>query len=124
MPKDCGATEAQIQKAIIQYLGMLENRGDLIYQRMNSGSIFVTDPIVGKKRCVSLARRGTADIYVGTKSGCTLWLEVKRPGKKLTQWQQVFRDKVLRIGHIYEIVTSLSDVRRLFDELERDHDRK
>lgn len=54
------------------------------------------------------------DVYY---RGVTVKVEVKMPGKKLTDGEQSFREKVERQGCKYSVVESASQARALIEEI-------
>jgi hypothetical protein len=85
-------SEASVKRAIQHALKAM----GVICFRMNSGKMIIEHK--GRRRMISMAPAGTADIlaFVGPQP---LWIEVKRPGGKLTREQEAFRFMVTDIGH-------------------------
>lgn len=84
--------EAEVKTSVIATLRAL----GLICFRMNAGAM--RKEYKGKSYYVNLAPSGTADIlaFVGPQP---LWIELKRPGGKLSREQLQFRDIVKAQGH-------------------------
>jgi len=130
MPKNkLEPTEAQIQSAIIGYLG---TRRDLIFWRQNSGSftaaairavmgvlssvnigpvkhriIAAVKKSLGHYKCTSIS--GLPDITVVYK-GQYIGLEVKTKTGRLTKDQKVLHPKMAKVGAKVFIVRSLDEV--------------
>lgn len=101
--------EKEIQLAICDYLALKR----LFFWRQN------TAPTVQKKdtgwffrKMPKHARRGVPDIIV-VRKGTVIFLEVKRPGGKLSPDQEDFRADCAREGVQYYVVTSLDDVQKI-----------
>lgn len=88
-PRRKKATEGALQRNI---LSALEASGYWA-QRINSGKALLDAD--GKKRVVSMAKKGTPDILVIDPYG---WLEVKLIGQDLNADQKKWRDKALKRG--------------------------
>ncbi len=100
--------ESEIQSQIIDYLMILENKGELFFQRVNNTAIY--DP--KGKRFRSLAKgtkKGFPDILVLCK-GRTIGMEVKKPKTYQSKEQKEVEKSFKEFGHEYYVVRSLEDV--------------
>lgn len=88
-------TETEIQKEIMDYLTL---HGWVVY-RMNSG----------RRAGTRLHDTGTPDL-MAQKNGITIWIEVKRPGKKPTKAQLEAHQKIRDNGFKVYVVTSLKEL--------------
>lgn len=97
--------ESAVQKAIEQYLQLMENQSKLVYIKNNSGSF------VNKNgNFYRMGRPGSSDFIVAISNGITLWLEVKLPTTKQNENQILFEQKVKNLGHKYYVVRSVDEV--------------
>lgn len=95
-----GLLEKDIQKQILDYLKI---RG-IFHWRNNVGA--------GKLqggRFVQFGVAGAPDIFALHK-GVSYGIEVKRPGKKQSELQKYFGDRMNEAGGHYQVVFSLDDV--------------
>jgi len=103
--------EGELKKAIEDNLQLRMNRGELFWDRLNSGAIF--PHYGGKTYKVKLCREGSADIFVlaaGDMTGCrVLYLEMKTRKGKQGEEQRHFEEDVTMFGAQYALV-------RTFDE--------
>ncbi len=95
--------EKEIQKAIVDFLTI---SGVWVW-RANRGAM--VGEYKGKKRFVRFGVTGMSDL-MGIFEGRLLAIEVKRPGKKPTDDQQGFLDRVNSEGGIGFCATSLDQV--------------
>ena len=102
------ATEADIQRVILHYLGL---RG-VLATRINSGAVRTEDRFFRLN-----SSPGCSDILACYR-GSYIALEVKRPGKKATPKQAGFLAAVRRAGGVGAVVTSVGDVERILDEID------
>ena len=111
--------ESDILRTILEGLSALR----IWHVRMNSGAMF--GEYAGKKRMLRFGRRGMADILAIRHEYRNLiaddewrldviWLEVKRPGGKMTADQVAFESEVLAEGHKYILAHSWDDVIEAF----------
>lgn len=118
-------TETDLQYACLQLLELYVRQGVLIWaDRLNSGNTVVLKRYITKegqaKEYMSGHRGcqpGTPDSYAITRNGGMVWIEYKMPGKKLTSDQRQFRDKVLRAGHKFWVVSDVSDLETMLEAL-------
>ena len=115
-------TEAQTQKAIMEYLAA---KGVLCF-RMNSGAVLAS--YNGKTRMVRYGVPGMADVLafptifkhdltifgkiegLGYHEQVALWIEVKGPKGVQSDLQKSFQQQVEAHGHRYVLAKSLDDV--------------
>jgi hypothetical protein len=107
-------TEAQIQKAIMQwgqYKKVLMHRINVIGTPLHKDGLTVYRPSTN---------RGMADIHatvflVGIP--VSVWLEVKTAKGKMSENQKLFRDSVQAAGGFYYVVRCIDDVESAVDEV-------
>lgn len=88
-------------------LGYLKAHPKVVWaERMNSGRFAVKGA-----RWVVFGFKGLSDIIGQLKNGAFLAVEVKQPGKKPTEDQQVFLDMVAKNGGCSVVAYSPDDVR-------------
>ncbi len=107
-PRDpkLGPTEHKIQVALFDYLN-IALRPDLEARAIPNG----------EKRHITVAsrlkaegvRRGTPDIFICLPEGRTAWLEMKAAKGRLSPDQAAFRDKVLSLGHLWAMASSVDE---------------
>lgn len=107
-PRDpkLGPTEHKIQVALFDYLALAQRDNVEIRAIPN-----------GEKRHISVAsrlkaegvRRGTPDIFVCLPGGRIAWLEMKAAKGRLSEDQIAFRDRVLALGHLWEMASSVDE---------------
>lgn len=97
--------ESDIKSGVIQYLTFMQNKGELVFTRVNSGMILLKSEN-GKNRVIKLATTGTLDIFILCQ-GTLILLETKKPNEQLSPAQQLFAEawehqgaKVFRIDNI------------------------
>jgi hypothetical protein len=104
-PKLPARKETEIVKAILEYLAVL----GLPHRRMNTGAFKAT--YNGKTRFHRFGAPGMPDILVCLPPlGRLLWLEVKRPGEKITELQEHFMKEFRGAGALGYVVSSIEDV--------------
>lgn len=106
-------TEHQIQQACINYLKI---QGWYV-QRMNSGKMAYE--YKGRRKFLMLAERGTPDILAFKKTGDwynykpvvrIIFVEVKRPGNKPTDLQEMKMRELKEFGAECFVATSVEDL--------------
>lgn len=107
--------EKDIQKAIIAFLSAHPKIS--IYGRFNSGAAVSGDAKGGTRYTWFNSIKGFPDIHAMLKGGRAVYIEVKRPGGKVTPDQQRFIDKVEAHGAVAFIAYSVDDVLKHFDRL-------
>lgn len=100
--------EKQIQKEIINYLQILENRGQLYFVRNNSfeGKFKRRN---GSEGYIKNNKKGTPDILV-CYSGIFIGFEVKTKTGKQSPYQKIAEQRIKNASGKYFIVRSVSDV--------------
>ncbi len=100
-------TEAQIQKAILQWGGykrILMHRINVIGTPLHKNGLTVYRPSTNK---------GMADIHATVVVGnipVSVWLEVKTKKGKLSPNQKAFQESIEAAGGFYYVVRSIEDV--------------
>lgn len=94
--------ESQIQTAIEHYLRLQENKGNLVYIKNNSGSM------KKDKYYVRFGKQGSSDFLVFLR-GDTIFLEVKTPKGRQSEYQKKFQGMVENQGFVYTIARSIHD---------------
>lgn len=100
--------ESDVLKVIKQYL---ELQGHMVL-RLNSGCV-----ITGGRK-IKLAEPGTSDLLLCNPTGADAFFEVKAEGGRLRESQISFGNFVRRKGHIYAVVRSIEDVKRVLEALD------
>ena len=97
--------EGDVKSGVIQYLTFMQNQGELVFTRVNSGKIVIKGEN-GKNRVIKLADTGTLDIFILAKGQLTLF-ETKKPDEDFSPAQQLFAEawehqgaKIFRIDNI------------------------
>ena len=100
--------EKHLKYSVKQYLEILQSRGVIYFDRLNSGKVLIK---TGKEhRMVELCRSGTADFYV-LQSGTVKFIELKRPQRgEQGELQKEFEARVKEQGAEYHLAESLNDV--------------
>ena len=105
-------TEAQIQKAIMDWL---QAKGILAF-RMNTGAVH--SEYKGKSRFMRFGVLGMADLVAFPMRGIyprVVWIEVKAPKGVQSELQKSFQKQVEDHGHRYILARSLEDVTSLLE---------
>ena len=100
--------EKDIQKAIIQFLSAHPKVS--IYGRFNSGTAITGDAQGNTRYTRFNSIKGFPDIHGMLKGGRAVYIEVKRPGGRVSDEQQEFIDKVAAHGAVAFIAYSVDDV--------------
>lgn len=100
--------ERDVQRAIIEYLSA--HRSVAFYGRFNSGTAITGDAQGNTRYTRFNTIKGFPDIHGMMKGGRALYIEVKRPGGKLTDEQAEFLKKVRDSGGIGFMAESVEDV--------------
>src|SRR6185295_6989288 len=94
--------ESEIQMVICDYLALKK----LFFWRQNTTPIW--DGKNGLFRAMpKYSMRGVADIILIGKGGFVVFIEVKRKGGKLSEYQEAFKKECEKIGAVYLVATSL-----------------
>jgi hypothetical protein len=107
--------EKDIQKAIIQFLSAHPKIS--IYGRFNSGTAITGDAQGNTRYTRFNSIKGFPDIHGMLKGGRAVYIEVKRPGGRVSEEQQEFIDKVSAHGAVAFVAYSVDDVIQNFKRL-------
>ena len=117
-------SESAIQRAILDYLQLLQNQGKILFLRLNAGKFPIQNKN-GKWRMLRGAPAGWSDIIVwkpiAQEIGInatfsflrTYFLEVKSSSGKLLGDQMAFEQQVQRLGGKYYVVRSVEEVKQI-----------
>lgn len=97
--------ESQIQKAVEQYLTLLENSGKLVFIKNNSGAF-----INPKGNFYKMGKSGSPDFLLFLKYGDCLHLEIKNETGKPSPGQLEYQRKAEKLGHTYIIMRAVDDL--------------
>ena len=103
--------ESVIQKAIMQYLQILENQGKLYFFRAGSGAI-----PTGNGGYFKTGKVGCPDIVVCLR-GLFVGLEIKNEKGRQSPSQKIAQEAIETAGGRYYIVRSVDDVERILEEI-------
>jgi hypothetical protein len=103
--------ESDIQDSICEYLEMKHH----FFWRQNNTPIAQKgkDGIYFFRRMSKYAMKGVPDIMVITDGGYVVFLEVKRPSKKLSPDQVIFKQKCEDKGCEYYRITSVDQLQEI-----------
>jgi len=107
--------EKDIQKAIIAFLSAHPKIS--IYGRFNSGTAITGDAQGNTRYTRFNSIKGFPDIHGMLKGGRAVYIEVKRPGGRVSDEQQEFIDKVSAHGAVAFVAYSVDDVIENFKRL-------
>jgi len=93
-------TEKDVRKVVRDYLNILQNLGKLHWHWNLQG--------LG-------SYRGLSDLCVVLPEGKILWLELKKPGGRLTEHENNFRNNVEKFGHEYLVIDDVDKIQPLMD---------
>ncbi len=99
--------ESELKQSLEEYLSILEKKGILYWDRLNSGEIIAL--FAGGRRRIKLCRPGTFDYMVLIK-GHLVYVETKGDSGKLSQAQYDFMDEVLKQGAWAVVIKKLHDL--------------
>ena len=108
--------EENLQKTVVQYLAILQRQGKLAFHAVPNG---------GKRNRVTAAilkgqgvTPGVADLEIQWSPARVGYLELKAPGKigNLSPAQKDWRDKMIELGHLYEVADSLEMVIKILEK--------
>jgi len=102
--------ESLIQSAIEQYLRLMENMGQLVFVKQNSGATKIGD------RFIRYGKAGAPDFMVYLSGGVCVHLEVKNEKGKQNPNQLEYQAKVEKLGHRYCLVRSVDEVEILIKQ--------
>ena len=103
--------ESDILKSILQYLKL---KGVFCW-RVGTGAFPIEDG-AGKRRFFRSGMRGVSDI-IGIYKRHFIATEVKRPGGKLSVYQQAFLNEIERHGGISIVAMCIDDVESVFRDM-------
>ena len=105
------ASESEIQRAVIEYLKIMENMGHLLFIRNNSfsGKIMRKDTSVGY---IKNSKKGSPDILILFPNKF-VQVELKTRIGKLSKAQEEWQKKSEKLGHVFKIARSVDDVERI-----------
>ena len=103
-------TEADLKRAVIDYLEYGMNQGKWWFTRLNSGKAFVKRG--GKEYMIQLCDEGTSDLLV-VKQGKAIFIELKSTKGKQSPAQGAFQKLIQMQGASYSIVHSLEELEEL-----------
>ena len=103
--------EADIKRAISDYLTIQQNMGKLIWFRMNSGKAWVGGE---KKYLIQLCPEGTPDILV-IQYGRPIFFEVKSETGKVSTTQEIAMEELEMHGALCFVVRSVDEVMTLLE---------
>ena len=101
--------ESDIQRSIIGYLQILENKGILYFFRSGSGSIRTE-----KGGFFKTGKSGCPDISVVIKGGQYVGIEVKTAKGKMSPAQKQTQAQITNLGGVYILVRSLEELQADF----------
>lgn len=114
--------EADIKRAITDYLQYGENQGRWVFFRLNAGRFFISDGV--SKRMVMGAKKGTADFLV-IQAGrlnahaydfpiaSPVFIEVKSPTGRQSKDQIIFQSLIEAQGAEYHLIRSVEELQRV-----------
>jgi hypothetical protein len=97
--------ESAIQRAIEQYLSLLENSGKLVFIKNNSGAF-----INPAGHFYKMGKFGSPDFLLFLKGGMCIHLEVKNEKGKQNPNQISYQERVEKLGHTYIIVRAVDEL--------------
>jgi hypothetical protein len=107
-------SEKEIQKQIIDYLQILEDRGELYFIRSNSGAV-KTQRKNGSFGFMKTGKAGCPDIIICNNFGKFIGVEVKTRIGKMSAIQADTAINIEKLGGTYILVRSLAE---LIEDLE------
>lgn len=110
-PNKLQQKEIPAQSSIIDYLLLLQAKGELFVQRTNNTGVY--DPSNKTYRQLPKgAHRGFPDIFI-LKDGRCIFLEVKSSTGSLSQYQKEMEQQVLRNGGEFYLVRTVDYVEKI-----------
>ncbi len=111
-------SEKDIQRAVLEYLQLLENMGKLYFFRNNSfqGSFQRSN---GSQGYIKNNKKGVPDIII-CDNGRFVGLEIKGTKGKQSEFQRQAEEAITLTGGQYHIIRSLNDFMVLFQLGEKD----
>lgn len=101
--------ESNLQKAIVNLLGLLQNEKKLFFIRNNNFCGQITRRDGSRGYVKNNTFRGSADLIVFFRGGMVELWELKASAGKLSPDQKVFKEFVGRLGHDYRIIRSVDE---------------
>jgi hypothetical protein len=102
--------ESVIQRAVEDYLALLEKMDKLVYVKNNSGAFKAAHGSF-----VRFGKVGSPDFFVFLPNGVCLHLEVKNEKGKQNDNQREYEKMITRLGHEYLIIRDLDDLIHLLE---------
>ena len=126
-----GLSEAQVKRAVEEYLGYAQNQGKLWWSRLNAGS-FLVDKGTPRERMIKGAGAGTADLIViqpgqvhleymskqqgpGIPVAFTTFVECKSSKGKQRPEQKEFQERVEKLHCRYCVVRSVDELQEILN---------
>lgn len=100
--------EKDIQRQIEDWLKYQENQGKLVYVRQNTGAL-----PTAKGGFIRFGKVGGPDLMIYLPDGKCLHLEVKNESGKMSDGQKLYKARIEKLGHRYEVARSLEEVQEL-----------
>ncbi len=115
--------EANLKKAVDDYLTILERQGKLLSFRLNSGDFVLSNPDGSYRRRIRGCRKGTSDFLVMVPHRnprdqglyYALFLELKGEHGKQSAEQIEFEEHVKSLGGSYFLIRSLGQLIELIN---------
>jgi hypothetical protein len=106
--------ESQIQRAIVQYLQLLENQGKLYFIRNNTYAGYLShSPHVSRSwHYTKQGKKGCADLIIFRPQE-VIFCEVKSETGRQSPEQKDFAEKITALGYHYVLVRSVGEVEEL-----------
>lgn len=100
--------ESEIQLSVCQYLELKK----YFFWRQNTTPVW--DNAGGFfRRMPAFAKKGVPDVILIKKGGLVCFLEIKRPGAKLSVWQEMFKKDCERLGAEYFMITDVDQLKEI-----------
>lgn len=98
--------ESEIQRTICDYLAMKHH----FFWRNNNTPVWQGGENARFRAMPKYSMRGISDIILVGKQGFAVFIEVKRPGGKLSEYQELFKAQCEKSGATYLVAESLDDI--------------
>lgn len=108
LPRRLAPLEDVIQRQILALFELILHPDVMVFHVPNGGE---RNAIVGARMKRSGVKRGVPDLVLLAPGGRTHFIEVKRPGEKLTVQQEAFRDFCAFAGFPWSIAFTMEDAR-------------
>ena len=96
--------ESQIQRAILDYLQLLENQGKCFCFRSGAGAVKLDNG-----RYFKTGRPGISDITIFVPDGKYICAEIKTPKGKQSDSQKKFEKQIKKLGGQYWLIRSVDE---------------